>query len=177
MRRHATEFDGLLERVRELLGTGDDLQLGDANVAVNQALTLRPDSIEGWLLKAQVASAMGDDLAALAAAEMAAARAPERAECLYWRGAVLGDLGRYAEALRAIEDALGQVSEPEQWLMEDLYYEKVTVLEALGLADAAVATCEEGLRACPGSALLRAAMVPAERARVRGSLTVIRGGA
>jgi tetratricopeptide (TPR) repeat protein len=177
MRRHATELDKLLERVRELLGSGDDTQLGDANMAVNQALTVRPDSIEGWLLKAQVESAMGDDLAALAAAEMAVARGPERSECLYWRGAVLGDLGRYAEALRAIEDALGQLSDAEQWLLEDLYYEKVTVLDALGMADAAVATCEEGLRACPGSALLRAALVPAERARVRGSLRVIRGGA
>jgi hypothetical protein len=29
---------------------------------------------------------------------------------------------------------------------------------------------------CPGSPLLRAALVPAERARVRSSLKVLRGG-
>jgi len=39
-----------------------------------------------------------------------------------------------------------------------------------------VSTCEAGLASCPGSALLRAAIVPAERARVRSSLKVLRGG-
>jgi tetratricopeptide (TPR) repeat protein len=172
------EHDRLLERARELLGSGDDdAHLGEANLAVNQALTLRPDSVEGWLLKCQVCSATGDDLSALAAAEMALARAPDRAECLYWCGAVLGDLGRHREALRAIESALGAVTHADRWLVEDLFYEKVMVLEALGLPDAAVATCEAGLLACPGSPLLRAALVPAERARLRKSLKVLRGGA
>ena len=69
----------------------------------------------GWLLKCQIASATGDDLAALAAVEMALAasrartarvvRRPDRgphrsARGLYWRGAVLGDLGRHREALQ-----------------------------------------------------------------------------
>src|SRR3954471_24896793 len=98
-------YDRLLERVRELLGAGDDALLGEANTTVNQALQLHPDSVEGWLLKCQVASATSDDLAALAAVEMALQRSPDRAEALYWRGAVLGDLGRHREALRAIEDA------------------------------------------------------------------------
>ncbi|MDB4963419.1 MAG: hypothetical protein JWP01_3418 [Myxococcales bacterium] len=171
-----TEFDRLLDRARELLGAADDDQLGDANVAVNQALVLRPDSVDGWLIKCQVCSATGDDIAAFAAAEMAFARAPERAECLYWRGAVLGDLGRHGEALRAIESAFHAATDHDQWLLEDLFYEKVLVLEALGLPQAAVATCEAGLVQCPGSALLRAALVPAERARVRSGLKVLRGG-
>ena len=174
---HATEFDRLLDQAREYLGAGEDEQLGDANVAVNQALALRPDSVDGWLLKAQVQSATGDDIAALAAAEMALARAHGRAECMYWRGAVLGDLGRHREALRDIEAALDALLPEEFWLLEDLYYEKVLILEALGLPEAAVATCEAGLAQCPGSALLRAALVPAERARVRSSLKVLRGGA
>ena len=168
--QYDTEFDRLLDQARELLGAGDDTQLVEANLSVNQALVLRPDSVDGWLLKCQVASATGDDLAAFAAAEMAFARAPARAECLYWRGAVLGDLGRHREALRAI-------IADDHWLLEDLYYEKVMILESLGLPDAAVATCEAGLHQCPGSALLRAALVPAERARVRSSLKVLRGGA
>ena len=172
-----TEFERLLDQARELLGAGDDDRLPDANTAVNQALVLRPDSVDGWLLKCQVASATGDDIAALAAAEMAIARAPNRAETLYWRGAVLGDLGRHREALRAIESALRVLTAEDHWLLEDLFYEKVTVLDALGLHDAAVATCELGLQRCPGSALLRAALVPAERARVRSSLKVLRGGA
>jgi tetratricopeptide (TPR) repeat protein len=171
-----SEFDRLLDRARELLGEADDAVLGEAHTAVNQALTLCPNSVDGWLVKCQVASATGDDIAALAAVEMAQHRAPQRAECLYWRGAVLGDLGRYREALRAIEGAFRAATADDQWMLEDLYYEKAVILEALGLHDAAVATCEAGLRICPGSPLLRAALVPAERARVRSSLQVLRGG-
>jgi tetratricopeptide (TPR) repeat protein len=177
VRAYESEFDRLLERARELLGAGDDGLLGEATTHVNQALTLRPDSVDGWLIKCQVTSATGDDIAALAAAEMALARAPNRAECLYWRGAVLGDLGRHREALRSIELALRALVADDHWLLEDLFYEKVTILDALGLHDAAVATCELALQKCPGSALLRAALAPAERARVRSSLKVLRGGA
>jgi len=172
-----TEFERLLDQAREFLGDGDDDRLPEANVAVNQALVLRPESVDGWLLKCQVASATGDDIAALAAAEMALARAPERAETMYWRGAVLGDLGRHREALRAIESALHALTIEDSWLVEDLYYEKVTLLDALGLHEAAVATAEQGLQRVPGSPLLRAALIPAERARVRSSLKVLRGGA
>jgi hypothetical protein len=89
---------------------------------------------------------------------------------------VLGDLGRHREALRAIEGALHVVTEDDGWMLEDLYYEKAMLLEALGLHEAAIASCEAGLAACPGSALLRAAIVPAERARMRSSLKVLRGG-
>ncbi len=175
-----SEFDRLLDRARELLGGGDDTLPGwhgDANLAINHALMLQPESVDGWLVKCQVASATGDDIAALAAAEMAYARAPLRAEALYWRGAVLGDLGRHREALRSIESAFRCVTAEDKWLVEDLFYEKTTILDALGLHEAAVATCEAGLARCPGSPLLRAALVPVERARVRSSLKVLRGGA
>lgn len=174
---YESELERLLDQVRELLGAGDDALLADANTTVNQALQLHPDSVEAWLLKCQVASATGDDLAALASVEMALHRAPHRAEALYWRGAVLGDLGRHREALRAIEAALRVLAGADHWLLEDLFYEKVTILDALGVHDAAVAACEAGLDRCPGSPLLRAALAPAERARVRSSLKVLRGGA
>lgn len=174
---YESELERLLDQVRELLGAGDDALLADANTTVNQALQLHPDSVEAWLLKCQVASATGDDLAALASVEMALHRAPHRAEALYWRGAVLGDLGRHREALRAIEAALRVLGSADHWLLEDLFYEKVTILDALGLHDAAVAACEAGLDRCPGSPLLRAALAPAERARMRSSLKVLRGGA
>jgi tetratricopeptide (TPR) repeat protein len=177
MPAYEPELERLLDHARELLGAGDDDLLGEANRVVNQALQLVPDSVEGWLLKCQVASAAGDDLAALAAIEMALHRAPHRAEALYWRGAVLGDLGRHREALRAIEAALRVLDDQDHWLLEDLYYEKMTILEALGLHDAAIEACAAGLARCPGSALLRSAYAPAERARVRRSLKVIRGGA
>lgn len=167
----------MLDLAREFLGAGDDAQLADANLAVNQALTLRPDSVEGWLVKCQVASAEGDDIAALAAAEMAFSRAPDRAETLYWRGAVLGDLGRHRESLRSIEAAFRAITADDHWMLEDLFYEKAVILESLGLHEAAVAACEQGLARCPGSALLRAVLAPAERARVRSSLKVLRGGA
>jgi len=90
---------------------------------------------------------------------------------------VLGDLGRHHEAVRAIEAAFHVLDDDDLWMLEDLYYEKAMLLEALGLHEAAVATCEAGLAKCPGSALLRAALVPAERARLRSSLKVLRGGA
>lgn len=173
---YLAERDRLLEHARELLGSGDDGLLATANAAVNRALTLHPESADAWLVKCQVASATGDDLAALAAVEMALARAPRRAEALYWRGAILGDLGRHREALRAIEAALAATAAPERWMLEDVYYEQVMILDALGLHDAAVAACEAGLARCPGSALLRAALAPASRARVRSSLVVLRGG-
>ncbi len=174
---YESELDRLLDQARELLGSADDTHLVDANLAVNHALQLAPDSVDAWLLKCQVASAQGDDLAALAACEMALHRAPHRADSLYWRGAVLGDLGRHREALRSIEAALRVIGDSDHWLLEDLHYEKTIVLDALGLNDAAVAACEAGLARCPGSALLRAALAPAERARVRGTLKVLRGGA
>jgi tetratricopeptide (TPR) repeat protein len=174
---YESELERLLDQARELLGAGDDSLLVEANTAVNQALQLNPDSVEAWLLKCQVASAAGDDYAALAAVEMALHRAPHRAEALYWRGAVLGDLCRHREALRSIEAALRVLANADHWLLEDLFYEKVTILDALGLHDAAVAACEAGLDRCPGSPLLRAALAPAERARVRSSLKVLRGGA
>src|SRR5690606_25717794 len=142
---YESELERLLEQTRELLGAGDDVLLAEANTAVNQALQLSPDCVEAWLLKCQVASATGDDLAALAAVEMALHRAPHRAEALYWRGAVLGDLGRHREALRAIEAAMRVLGNADHWLLEDLFYEKVTILDALGLHEAAVAACEGGL--------------------------------
>lgn len=187
---YESELERLLDHARELLGSGDDEHLADANRVVNQALQLAPDLVEGWLLKCQVMSAQNDDLSALAAVEMALRRSPHRPEGLYWRGAVLGDLGRHREALRSIEAGLRVVdpahrAEPgalhsggeEHWLLEDLFYEKMTILDALGLHDAAVAACAEGLERCPGSALLRAALAPAERMRIKRSLKVLRGGA
>ena len=47
----------MLDRARELLGSADDDLLGEAHTAVNQALTLCPNSVDGWLVKCQVASA------------------------------------------------------------------------------------------------------------------------
>ncbi|HEY0250304.1 MAG TPA: hypothetical protein VGC41_02215 [Kofleriaceae bacterium] len=191
MRVSVTELERLLDQVRDLLGDGDDARLVEANAIVNQALQLRADSIDGWLLKCQIASAMGDDLAALAAVEMAlqvSSRGPLASfggpiadligppEALYWRGAVLGDLGRYREALSSVEAALRSLGDDPHWLLEELFHEKVTILDALGMHDAAVAACAQGLQRCPGSALLRAAMIPVERARVRTTLKVLPGG-
>jgi len=171
-----SELERMLDEARDLLGAGDDAVLADAQALVNQALQLQPDSVDAWLLKCQIASAMHDDPGALAAVEMALRRAPYRLECLYWRGAVLGDLGKHREALRSIEAALAVLDGADHWLLEDLCYEKVVLLDALGLPDAAVAACKAALDRCPGSALLRAALAPAERTRVRSSLKVLRGG-
>lgn len=171
------DFDDCLERARQLLGAADDhAALDEANAAVNQALTMKPASACAWLVKCQVLSARGDDVAALAAAEMALRRAPHRAEAHYWRGAILGDLGRHREALRSLERAFKDHVAEDAWLLEDLYYEKAVVLEALGHRDAAAATYEQGLARCPSSAILRQGLAPLKREQVKSSLRVLRGG-
>jgi tetratricopeptide (TPR) repeat protein len=171
------DFEACLELTRELLARGDDPEeLARANVACNRAISIRPDDAEGWLLKTQLMSALGDDVAALAAAEMAARRAPRRAEVHYWRAAVLGDLGMYDEGLGALDRAFRALGDDDCWLLEDLYYEKATMLDAMGAREAALATYEAGLERCPGSAILRAGLEPIERVG-RPTLKVLRGGA
>jgi tetratricopeptide (TPR) repeat protein len=151
------DFDDCLERARQLLGAADDqAALDEANLAVNQALAMRPASACGWLVKCQVLSARGDDVAALAA--------------------ILGDLGRHREALRSIERAFKDQVADDAWLVEDLYYEKAVILEALGEREAAAETYELGLARCPSSAILRQGLAPLKRAQVKSSLRVLRGG-
>ncbi len=167
----------LLEVARDLLGTGDDPRaLAEANVAVSRALALSVDDPRAWLVKCQVLSAQGDDAAALAAAEMALRLAPRLAEAHYWRAAVLGDLGHFRDGLRAIDRAFAQLAEDDGWLLEDLYYEKATMLEALGEREAARATYEAGLERCPSSTLLRAGLEPLASPRRAAQLKVLRGG-
>lgn len=174
---HSEEYEDFLEMARSLLGgyeaAGD---LWEANDYVNRALRLCPASPEAWILKSQVLSSLEDDPAALAAAEMALRRAPKNAEALYVRAAVLADMERYAEALKAIEKAFRHVGADDEWLIEDLFYEKAAILDAIGRADEAVATFEAGLRRCPESQILKAGLEPLRRERVRKSFRVIPGG-
>lgn len=170
------DYEACLELTRELLSRGDDPdELGRANQACNRAIQLRPDAAEGWLLKCQLGSAMGDDVTALAAAEMAVRRAPRRAEVHYWRAAILGDLGHFEDGLRALDRAFRTLGADDAWLLEDLYYEKATMLDAMGAREAAVATYEAGLERVPGSTILRAGLEPLQRSP-RPSLKVLRGG-
>ncbi len=160
------DYEACLDLTRELLSRGDDAdELGRANLACNRAIALRPSEPEGWLLKCQLMSAMADDIAALAAAEMAVRRAPRRAEVHYWRAAVLGDLGHYEDGLRSLDRAFRSLGGDDTWLLEDLYYEKATMLDAMGAREAALATYEAGLERCPGSAILRAGLEPLQRSR------------
>ncbi len=164
----ATAIDHLLERARELLA--EDASFVSANAMVNQALALRPDSATAWIVKCQIASAQGDDFAALAAIEMAVRRTPQRAEALYWRGAVLGDLGRNREALRALDRAFAAATDDDAWLLDDLYYEKACVLTAMELSTEALLTLEEGLARCPSSSLLALAIDGGKAPRSRSLL-------
>lgn len=166
-------MESLLERARELLS--EEGALGTANALVNQALSLRPDSVTAWVVKCQIASAQGDDFSALAAIEMAVRRAPERAEALYWRGAVLGDLERNREALRALDRAFGAMTADDAWLLEDLFYEKACVLGAMELRDEARRVLEEGLSRCPQSSLLRLALGGGRTPRSRNLFEVTPG--
>jgi tetratricopeptide (TPR) repeat protein len=174
---YESEFEDALEMARALLGGNEDTSdLWEANDLVNHAISLRPADPEAWILKAQILSALEDDTAALASVEMAVRRAPRRAEAHYWRAAILSDLERYGEAIKAIERAFRALGADDEWLIEDLYYEKATVLDAIGRADEAMATYEAGLARCPESTLLKTALEPLRREQNRQRFTVLEGG-
>lgn len=171
------EYEDSLEMARALLGGNEGASdLWEANEYVNRALRLRPTDSEAWMLKCQILSALEDDAAALASAEMALRRAPRSAEAHYWRAAVLADMERYADALKAIERAFRCLGEDDDWLLEDLYYEKAAVLDAIGRADEALQTYEAGLKRCPDSQILKAGLEPLRRERMRRTFKVIPGG-
>jgi tetratricopeptide (TPR) repeat protein len=174
---HQDEFEDSLEMARALLGgyegAGD---LWEANEHINRALRIKPTEPEAWILKSQILSSLDDDPAALAASEMAVRRAPRSAEAHYVRAAVLADMERYHDALKAIERAFRHSGPDDDWLLEDLYYEKAAILDALDRADEAVSTFEAGLKRCPESALLKAGLEPLRRERIRRSFVVIPGG-
>src|SRR5438128_4596555 len=133
------EYEDCMEMARALLGgyegAGD---LWEANDHVNRALQLKPSEPEAWVLKSQILSSLDDDAAALAAAEMAVRRAPRSAEAHYVRAAVLADMERYPDALKAVERAFRHSGPDDDWLLEDLYYEKAAILDALDRADEAM---------------------------------------
>jgi tetratricopeptide (TPR) repeat protein len=171
------DFLASLERARDLLGATDDARaLAEASAAASRALAARPQDASAWLVKCQILSAQGDDAAALACAEMAVRRTPRKAEPHYWRAAILGDLGRYRDGLDALDRAFKHLGKGDDWLVEDLYYERATMLDAMGDRAAAIAVFELGLERCPGSPILRAGLEPLVRMNVRAQLKVLRGG-
>ncbi|MFH0900218.1 MAG: hypothetical protein V2A73_06285 [Pseudomonadota bacterium] len=170
-------YDDAMELARALLGGSESIDdIAEANDFANRALRLRPGDCEAWLLKAQTLSALQDDGSALACAEMALRRAPQSAEGHYWRTAILGDMERFADALKSADRALQCITEKDEWLLEDLYHEKGTILSALGRREEALAVLEEGLKRCPESRLLRAGLEPLQRDRIRKTLRVLPGG-
>ena len=170
-------FDDFVETARSLLAGYESLdQLWDANDAVNAALSLRLDSSRAWLLKSQIMSALGDDLAALAAVERARQLQPNDPEAEYVRGAVLADMERFDDALVAIEQAATEIDVERSWLEEDLVYEKANILEAMGRSNDALQILEHGLSDHPDSFLLRSGIEPLRRKKLRDHLRVIDGG-
>jgi tetratricopeptide (TPR) repeat protein len=172
-----SNYQDVLEMARALLsGNEDPADLWEANDLVSRALRMRPVDAEAWILKAQILSALDDDTAALAAAEMALRRAPKNTEVHYWRATILADLERYADALRSIDRAFRCLTDEDDWLVEDLYCEKAMVLEAAGRSDEALVTYRTGLSRCPESQLLAAAIEPVRRENLRATLKVLPGG-
>lgn len=171
------EFETCLDAARGLLTSNEDVDdLWEANDLCNRALTVRPDSAEAWLVKGQINSALGDDHSALACIEMSLRRDDRSAEAHYWQMAVFADLERFEESLAASERAFAAVHEEDDWLIEEIFFEKGVVLDAMGEHEDALATFEEGLKTCPESSLLRSGLQPLHRARLRRSFKVIPGG-
>lgn len=173
----AEDFEVYLELARALLGGHEaPSDLWEANEYVNMALRMRPGAVDAWILKSQILSSLEDDPAALAAAEMAVRGRPARSEPRYVRAAVLADMGRHVDALAGIEDALRYAGHDDDWLLEDLFYEKAAILDAMDRPDEAMTVLEAGLDRCPDSSLLRAGLEPLRRHRLRRELKVIDGG-
>ena len=108
---------------------------------------------------------------------MAVRRAPRSAEAHYVRAAVLADLERYPDALKAVERAFRHMGADDDWLLEDLYYEKAAILDALDRADEAMATFETGPQALPRVVAAQGRpRAAAPRARCAAPSTVIPGG-
>lgn len=171
------DFDDHIEIARALLGGFESTSdLWEANEHVNIALRMRPNDSDAWILKSQILSSLEDDPAALAAVEMALRRAAKRAEALYVRAAILADMERYADALKCIERAFRYLTREDDWLLEDLYYEKASILEAMNRTDEALATFEAGLHRFPDSPLLRSGLEPLRKERMRRTFKVIDGG-
>ncbi|ACY15716.1 hypothetical protein [Haliangium ochraceum] len=177
MNTHESDFEDSLEQARALLsGSECSTDLWDATEFVNHALSLRPYDGEAWLLKSQILSAMGDEFAALAAVEMAARLWPRSAEVHYWRAAILADLDRFGESLKAIDLAFRVLEPGEEGLAQDLFYEKGMILESMECRDEAMAAFHEGLCRFPDSPVLQAGVESLRRERIRSTFKLIRGG-
>ncbi|WP_428263926.1 tetratricopeptide repeat protein [Haliangium sp.] len=177
MNTHEGDFEDSLEQARSLLSSNDSAaDLWDANDLVNHAVSLRPYDGEAWLLKSQVMSALGDEVSALAAVEMAVRRWPRAPEVHYWRAAILADLERLDEALHAVETAFRLLDAGDDGLAQDLFYEKAMVLESMGEQDKAMAAIHEGLARYPESAVLQAGAESIRRERIRATFKVLPGG-
>ena len=166
-----------LNSVRLLLGKsvvpGDLIR---ANILVNKILEQDPTLVDAWILKCQVLSAMEDDVAALAAIEMAVKRAIFSAEPHYWRAAVMTDLGRHKAALKAINRAFRCFLEEDSWLLEDMYFEKCSILVNLGQHEKALSVAVIALRRCPGSVALKDKVKALQKNAVRSRLKIMNGG-
>ena len=171
------EYEDCLEMARSLLGANETPNgLWEANEQVNRALRMRPEEAEAWVLKAQVLSSLEDEVAALAAADAALRIQPKSAEAQYMRGALLYDMELYEEAQKALDKSLRLVGTDDDWLLEEIYFEKAAALDALDRSDEAMAVFEEGLRRCPDSELLKTGLEPLRRERVRRTFRVLPGG-
>lgn len=175
-------FEESLEAARALLAGHeaaagpDDDELYEANEAVNEALALRPEDADAWLLKSQVLSSLGDDFAALAAIALSLRARPRGAEAHCVRAGILFDIGRPREAQQAIDEAFRCIQGDDRWLLEELYYEKGVIHDALGEHAEALAAFEEGLARCPSSELLAQGVAPIRKDKLRRTLRVLPGG-
>src|SRR5207249_48265 len=118
-----------------LLRARDAADIGEANALCNRALRLQPRAADAWLLKAQVLLRMEDGAAALGAVEMALQGRPQSPEGHALRAAALGQMERFSEALRATKRAFRLCDEQpghlHDALLEELYYERAAILDAL----------------------------------------------
>lgn len=173
------DFEECLDLARQLLSGSDDVaDLWEANDLCNRALRQRPKDAVAWLVKAQVLLHLDDECAALAAAEMALRRLPRNPEAHYLHASALSQMGRFDDALRSITRAFqfSKLTDADPSLVEELYFEKAAILDAMERSEEAESTFELGLQQFPDSELLKAGLAPLRRQRLRRSFRVLNGG-
>lgn len=171
-------FEHFLQLASSMLASHGDLEdLQKANEYISLALQIRPADGRAWILKGYIMSCLEDDSAALAAAEMAGRVLPRDPEVHYVKAAALADMALFDQALDAVATAFElMVDHGDEWLLEDLYFLKGSLLEAIGHQDEAMSTYDQGLGQCPDSLLLREAATPLQQEFRRRRLRLIDGG-
>lgn len=139
------------DSARLLAARGD---LREALSTLDAVLARDPDNLQALLLKAGLLLESREEEDALPLYERAVVSAPSSAEALNGLARCLHALGRDPEALRAAEEARGQLGEGDNFRQTaPVYLTIVWCLRQMRRYKEALAAAEDGLGRCPDAIL------------------------